>query len=185
MQERESHSSGRRKAVFFDRDGVVNVSPGGGYVSTWKDFRFTPGIDEVLWLCRLRGFLTVLITNQRGVFTGETSLDDLHEIHHRMQSALAKKRSAFDAIYMATGDRDDPRRKPAATMFQEAAAELGLDLSGSVMVGDHDRDIEAARASGLSTAVRYLGAHPVGVEADHTVASAGELLALLEKVLVP
>ncbi len=172
-----------RRAAFFDRDGVVNVSPGDGYVATWRDFRFTLGVDEALKLCKLRGFVTVLITNQRGVFTGETTLDALHVIHDRMQIALARKRCAFDAIYMATGDRDDPRRKPSPTMLQEAAAELGLDLAHSVMVGDHDNDIRAARAAGIGTAVRYLGAEPIGVEADHTVEDMRGLVELFERIL--
>ncbi len=81
-----------KRAAFFDRDGVVNVSPGDGYVSSWDEFEFTPGIIKLLAWCRERGFTTVLVTNQRGVFTGALTAESLASIHHQIQKKTGRTR---------------------------------------------------------------------------------------------
>lgn len=172
-----------RPAVFFDRDGVINASPGPGYVRSWDEFRFLPGVAEVLSLCRRRGRRLVLVTNQRGVFTGETPEPVLGEIHARMQERLARHDAAFDAIYAATGDRDDPRRKPSPAMLLEAARDLQLDLATSILVGDHDTDLRAGRAAGLAAVVRLRGHAAASEPADHEVRDHRELHRLLERIL--
>jgi D-glycero-D-manno-heptose 1,7-bisphosphate phosphatase len=66
-----------RPAVFFDRDGVVNVSPGAGYVLRVADFQLMPGIVEVLSWCKAQGYFTVLVTSQQGVGKGLMRQADL------------------------------------------------------------------------------------------------------------
>ncbi len=170
----------KRRAAFFDRDGVVNITPGSGYVHRWEDFEFTPEIIDVIRVCRNRDFVPILVTNQRGVFTGETK--DLSHIHDRMQEALRRQGAHFEAIYAAIGDRDDTRRKPAPAMFFEAEAELEIDLASSFMVGDNGKDILAAKAAGLEYAIQLLVSKPPAVEADFQVTDVAALHSLIVRI---
>ncbi len=179
--------SGKRPAVFFDRDGVVNVSPGAGYVLRWEDFVFSPGIVEALRLCKTRGYALVLVTSQQGVGKGLMTQAALDDIHDRMQRALAAEDAAFDAIYACTCLASDPDctcRKPSPEMIHRAAAELGLDLSRSLLVGDYDRDIQMALNAGVPATLRVLTeGEPATVPATHSVASTSALLGILDGLL--
>lgn len=176
-----------RPAVFFDRDGVVNVSPGAGYVLRWEQFQFSPGINEALRLCKSRGYALVLVTSQQGVGKRLMTQDDLDFIHARMQRALAAEGAAFDGIYACTCLAEDPActcRKPNPEMIQRAATELGLDLSRSLLVGDYDRDIQMARNAGIPVTIRVLdGGGAAAVPATHQIASVAELAGLLAACL--
>jgi D-glycero-D-manno-heptose 1,7-bisphosphate phosphatase len=175
-----------RPAFFFDRDGVVNRSPGEGYVLRWEDFYFSDGIVEALVLLRAKGFALVLVTSQQGVgksLMTQTALDDIHE---RMQAELGKHDAGFDAIYACTCLGDDPRctcRKPSPEMIQHAARDHDLDLTRSWMVGDHDRDIQMAMNAGVPHTIRVRGDKPAKLAARHEVASVMELLPLLGRLL--
>ncbi len=136
-------------AFFFDRDGTVNVSPGPGYVLRWEDFRFLPGVTEMLRAVKARGWKTILVTSQQGVGKGLMSSAELDDIHARMQAALGD--AAFDGIYACTGlEGEDPRRKPSPAMLFEAAHDHGLDLARSWNIGDKPRDLEMGRAAGVA-----------------------------------
>lgn len=175
-----------RPAVFFDRDGVVNLSPGAGYVLCWEDFHFSPGIVEALAFCRTRGYATVLATSQQGVgkrLMSQTTLDD---IHARMQGELALHDAAFDGIYACTCLSKDPNctcRKPSAEMLLRASQEHDLDLSRSFMVGDADRDIEMGMNAGVPITIRIESENPHRVFATHTLPDTHGLKALLETLL--
>jgi D-glycero-D-manno-heptose 1,7-bisphosphate phosphatase len=164
-----------RPAVFFDRDGVVNVSPGSGYVLRWEDFAFSPGIIEALQLCKQRGYATI----QQGVGKGLMSQAALDHIHGEMQRALATAGAAFDGIYACTCLASEPGclcRKPSPEMIQRAAAEHDLDLSRSLLVGDYDRDIQMALNAGIPVTIRILTeGHPATVAATHTLAGTATL----------
>jgi len=162
-----------RPAVFFDRDGVVNVSPGGGYVLCWEQFQFSPGIIEALLLCKTRGYATIVVTSQQGVGRGLMSQADLDDIHSRMQSALAIHEAFFDAIHACTCLAADPSctcRKPSPEMIFAARDQLDLDLSRSWLIGDHDRDIQMAQNAGVPRTIRILNDNrPVTVPATITL----------------
>jgi D-glycero-D-manno-heptose 1,7-bisphosphate phosphatase len=171
-------------AVFFDRDGVVNVSPGEGYVLSVAAFHLSPGIIEALQLCRARGYQLVLVTSQQGVGKGLMSMHDLDAIHASMQRELAAHGAQFDAIEHCTHLKGSCTcRKPSAEMIHRAAAALGIDLSRAWLVGDHDRDIQMAINASVPTTVRVLSHHQPLVPASHTVASTTELVALLDTEL--
>lgn len=177
-----------RPAVFFDRDGVVNVSPGAGYVLNWQQFRLSPGIIESLQHCKSRGYATVIVTSQQGVGKQLMSQTDLDEIHANMQAELARHGVAFDAIHACTCLADDPSclcRKPSAEMILAARDELDLDLSKSWLIGDHDRDIQMAHNAGIPHTIRILNDNrPVTAQATHTLDSVSGLPALLERELI-
>ncbi|MES2508039.1 MAG: HAD family hydrolase [Verrucomicrobiota bacterium] len=175
-----------RPAVFFDRDGVVNLSPGAGYVLRWEDFQFSPGIVEALAFCRTRGYAIVLATSQQGVGKGLMGQATLDDIHTRMQAELAQHGAAFDGIYACTCLSKDPNctcRKPSAEMLLRAAQEHDLDLSRSFMIGDADRDIEMGMNAGVPVTIRIESENPHLVSATHTLPDTRGLKALLETLL--
>lgn len=179
--------SAPRPAVFFDRDGVVNVSPGAGYVLRWKEFHFSPGIQAALRLCKARGYALVLVTSQQGVGKGLMTQAALDDLHARMQQALAEDDIAFDGLYACTCLASDPEctcRKPSPEMIQRAATELGLDLHRSVLVGDYDRDIQMAINAGVPVTVRVLAdGESAKVPATRQVSHVSELAEVLAELL--
>ena len=176
-----------RPAFFFDRDGVVNRSPGDGYVLRREDFHFTDGIFETLVFLRARGFALVLVTSQQGVGKGLMTRAALDEIHTSMQTELARHGAAFDAIHACTCLAEDSRctcRKPSPEMIQRAAAEHDLDLAHSWLVGDHDRDIQMACNAGVPHTIRIRGDKPVKLAAEHVLDDVSALLPLLRSLIV-
>ncbi|MBV6499214.1 MAG: D-glycero-alpha-D-manno-heptose-1,7-bisphosphate 7-phosphatase [Prosthecobacter sp.] len=176
-----------RPAVIFDRDGVVNLSPGPGYVLCWEDFHFSPGIIEALALCRNRGYVTILATSQQGVGRRLMSMADLERIHERMQAVLSGHGAAFDGIYACTCLKTDPGctcRKPSPEMVLRAALEHDLDLSRSLLVGDADRDIEMGMNAGVPVTIRIESENPHEVAATHTLPDTTGLAGLLATLLV-
>lgn len=174
----------RAPVAFFDRDGVVNVSPGPGYVLTPDEFHLTPGIGGVLNLCRRHGFRLILVTSQQGVGKGLMTEEDLRAIHDKMQRLLAAEDAAFDAIHTCAhlAGRCECR-KPSPKMILDAAREGNLDLSRALMIGDHDRDIQMARNAGLPVAIRLAGEKEIREPADFTVRTVEEMRETLERVL--
>lgn len=176
-----------RPAVIFDRDGVVNLSPGPGYVLRWQDFHFSPGIIEALTLCRNRGYATILATSQQGVGKKLMSMADLEDIHDRMQAVLRGHGAAFDGIYACTclkADTGCTCRKPSPEMVHRAALEHDLDLSRSLLVGDADRDIEMGLNAGVPLTIRIESENPHEVAATHTLPDTTGLASLLAALLV-
>lgn len=173
-----------RRGFFFDRDGVVNRSPGPGYVLRWEDFHFQEGIAEAIRWLRERDWLVFLATSQKGVGKGLMSRRELDRIHRKMQEWLAEEGGGFDAIYAHTGEPDCPwGPKPEPDMITAACEEFHLDPARSWIAGDADRDIAMGRAAGLGGTIRVLGENPVGIPADHTIRDVSEMVELFENVL--
>lgn len=175
-----------RPAVFFDRDGVVNVSPGAGYVLQWEDFHFSPGIIEALKLCKTRGYATILATSQQGVGKGLMSQTTLDGIHAKMQAELQQHEAAFDGIYACTCLSKDPDctcRKPSAEMVLKGAQDHDIDLSRSFMVGDADRDIQMGANAGIPITIRIESENPQFATSTYTLSHTDQLAALLDQLL--
>jgi histidinol-phosphate phosphatase family protein len=173
-------------AVFFDRDGVVNLSPGPGYVVDWAGFQFSSGIVEALQTCKEYGFLTILVTSQQGVGKGLMSQADLDDIHGQMQAELAKHGCAFDGIYACTCLDSDPLctcRKPSPEMIQKAVVDHGIDLLTSWMIGDADRDVQMATNAGILKTIRIESENPHQVQATYTMSDTRGLAELLRTLL--
>lgn len=173
-----------RPAVFFDRDGVVNVSPGSGYVLRWEDFHFTPGIVEALALCRARGYALVLVTSQHCVGKGDLPAAGLAAIHEQMQNELRARGADFDDIrHCPHLDGTCGCRKPSPAMIFAARDALDLDLARSWLVGDHDRDIQMAGNAGVPRTVRIASEKPALVPATHFLPDTQGLPSLLAREL--
>ncbi len=147
--------TGLRRAVFLDRDGVVNEDT--GYLYRKEDLRFLPGVPEAIGMLNRAGFLVIVVTNQSGVARGLYTLDDVRRLHDHVDTELASRGSWIDAYYVCPHHPDhgpDGRgvdcrcRKPHPGMLLEAAADLSIDLSRSFMVGDKISDVEAGLAAG-------------------------------------
>lgn len=141
----------RRRAVFLDRDGVLNeatVRDGKPYAPhSLEDFRLLPGVREALQSLRDAGFLNVVVTNQPDVATGKARREDIDAIHREILQKLP-----LDAVKVCLhSDADNCAcRKPKPGLILEAARELGIDTSASFLVGDRWRDVQAAHAAGCT-----------------------------------
>jgi len=139
----------KRRAVFLDRDGVLNASPvrgGKPYPpGSLADLEILPGVKEALETLRAAGFLNVVVTNQPDVATGKQRREVVEEIHSFM-----KKNLALDAVKVCFHTDADgcDCRKPKPGMLLDAARELDVDLAASFLVGDRWRDVAAAHAAG-------------------------------------
>lgn len=138
-----------RRAVFLDRDGVVNravVRDGKPYPpDSLAELEILPGVPDALERLRAAGFLNVIVTNQPDVATGTQRREVVEAMHARLLATLAI--DAVKVCYHVAAD-NCACRKPKPGMLQEAAAELGIDLTASFLVGDRWRDIGAAHAAG-------------------------------------
>jgi len=169
-----------RPCVFFDRDGVVNVSPGAGYVTRVEDFVLTEGIVDCLRVAGERGYVAVLVTSQRCVGKGLLMAEGLADIHARMAALLASSGVGFLDVFAFTGLPETATwEKPSPVMIALAAERHGLDLAASWMVGDADRDIEMARRAGVGHTLRIAGEREVTVAADFVVDSVQAAAAVL------
>lgn len=140
------------KAVFIDRDGVVNSDLGHYYVHKAEDFVFNPDIEIALFQLKNAGFKIVLVTNQGGVAKGEYTMEDVDVLHHLMQAKLKKVGAEFDAIYVCPHHHSVMAcdcRKPKPGMILNAIHDLNIMPAQSFLIGDSDRDIEAGHAAGL------------------------------------
>lgn len=139
-----------RKALFLDRDGVVNRKAD-GYVTRPEDLEVLEDAVRAMHIARSRGCVVVLVTNQSAVGRGIMTAGQLAGVHSRLESELARAGARLDAIYCCTHAPSEgcACRKPGTAMIAEAVRDLGIDVSSSWLVGDSDSDMEAARRAGL------------------------------------
>ena len=152
--------AGTIRHVILDRDGVLNrEADGGGYVREPEEFRWLPGALEGLALLRNAGVRLTIATNQSGVGRGLMSAAQLSEVHAHMQAQAAAAGAALDAVLVC---RHAPEaeclcRKPAPGLIEAAIARSGIPAAESLVVGDDDRDLEAARRAGVAAALVRTG----------------------------
>lgn len=139
------------KAVFLDRDGVINENRS-DYVKSIAEFRFLPSAAEAIRLLNEGGFLVVIVTNQSAVNRGLLSKGELENIHQFMLAELSKHGCRIDAIYYCphTPDEKCSCRKPQPGLLKKAIADLSVDPQVSWLIGDSDADEEAARKAGMN-----------------------------------
>lgn len=140
------------KAVFLDRDGVLNKSAfrnGNPVPPNPEEFELETGAKEGCKALKTEGFLLVVATNQPDVGRGTKPKEEVEEIHRRLK-ALIPEIDEIKVCYDA-GDGESDRRKPGAGMLREAADELGISLADSWMVGDRDKDIACGQRAGCKT----------------------------------
>jgi D-glycero-D-manno-heptose 1,7-bisphosphate phosphatase len=159
-------------AVFLDRDGTIIDDV--GYLDRVDDVAIYPWSADALRLLRRGGFAIVVITNQSGVARGLYPESAVHDVHAHLVETLARGGAVVDGWYHCPHHVDavDPAyrldcdcRKPKPGMLVRAAADLGLDLARSVVVGDRWSDVAAARAVGAAGVLVRTG---VGAREEQT-----------------
>ncbi len=146
------------RAVFLDRDGVINEkAPEGSYITDLSHFKLLPGALDAIAKLNQSKFRTFVITNQRGLARGLVTPASIAAIHEYLHDAVRRANGCIEKIYVCPHDyRDDCEcRKPKPGMLLSAAREFGLDLKDSWMMGDSMIDVEAGRRAGCRTA--YIG----------------------------
>ncbi len=140
------------KAVFLDRDGVINDGTK-YYTYRIEDFIFNPGIFEGLQMLRDAGFIFVVITNQAGVAKGEYTEHDVEVLHEYMCAELKKNGIDIAGVFYCPHypEISGPCecRKPGTKMIDDAVAKFDIDRTQSFLIGDGVRDIEAAEKAGI------------------------------------
>ena len=142
------------RAIFLDRDGVINQRPiEGEYITRWDDFHILPGVAESVALLNRAGFRVIVITNQRCVAKQQITESALQEMHRRMLEILTGQGAAIDAVYYCPHDLEPACecRKPEPGMILEASRAWNIELRSSWMIGDSPSDIEAGRRAGCKT----------------------------------
>jgi len=145
----------KKRAVFLDRDGTINVDV--GYPRDFAQVTLFPWSAEAVRRINAAGFVAVVVTNQSGVGRGFYSEEELQTLHRRMGEALAARGARLEAFYYCPhyDYAADPRyrggcacRKPAPGMAEQAARDFGLDLASSYMIGDKVEDVRLGLAFG-------------------------------------
>jgi len=140
------------KAVFLDRDGVINKELG-DYVYRREDFEINDGFIDALKVIRAKGFLIIVVTNQGGIAKEIYGKKDVENTHEYLIEILKKNRLSIDAIYYCPHHPEIENcicRKPNSNMMEKAISRFKIQPSESIMIGDKKRDIEAARKVGVN-----------------------------------
>ena len=169
-----------RPAAFLDRDGTINRRPPPHqYVSQLEDFELLPGAVEGMASLAACGYTLVLASNQRGIARDLVSEDFLRASEAALHEALAADGVEIGGFYYCPHEIEEgcDCRKPQPGMLLRAAAELGLNLESSWMVGDSASDVEAGAAAGCRTAA--IGPEAAAAEATVTAGSLREAAELI------
>lgn len=148
------------KAIFLDRDGVINRDPGSGdYIKSWKEFQFLPGVIEAIKKLNKNGYEIFVISNQAGVSKGLFSQDDLDEITENMLREIESRGGKIRSVSYCTHRPDEKCacRKPNTGMIKKATEGLDINFKETYFVGDSRRDVEAGRNIGCRTILLLTG----------------------------
>lgn len=154
----------KQKAIFLDRDGTINKYV--GFLRDIRDFELIDGAADAIKMINQSGYLAIVVTNQPVIARGEVSLEELDNIHNKMETLLGESGAYVDAIYYCPhhpdkgfeGERPEYKkvcdcRKPKPGMLIKAEKEYNIDLKDSWMIGDGLNDIEAGQAAGCRCAL--------------------------------
>lgn len=152
------------KAVFLDRDGVINKDT--GYVYKAEDFHFLNGIFHFCRVAQKNGYLLIVVTNQAGIARGYYTEDDFLALNRWMLERFKEEGIQIASVYycpfhpkhgIGIYRQDSKDRKPNPGMLLKAQDQFQIDLSHSVLIGDKDSDIEAGYAAGVGQIIALHG----------------------------
>jgi D-glycero-D-manno-heptose 1,7-bisphosphate phosphatase len=148
------------KALFLDRDGVINVDR--GYVYRVEDFVFMPRIFDLLKIAQRLDYRLIVCTNQSGIERGYYTLEDFLALNEWMLSEFKSRGILITAVYHCphAPQQNCFCRKPNPGMFLEAIADYAINAAESFMIGDKPSDIEAARRAGVVNGALIDGNNP-------------------------
>ena len=152
------------RAIFFDRDGVLNEEV--GYLWQVEKFKWVDGAREAIKFCNERGLLTIVVTNQSGIARGLYTAREIEILHAFMQRELAQLGAHIDRFYYCPHHPEGvveefsvacECRKPKPGMILRACEDFGIKPSEAILFGDTDRDVKAAEAAGLRAGILFAG----------------------------
>ena len=143
------------KALFLDRDGVINVDY--GHVHEVKRFHFIDGIFELCKLFQKNQFLIIIITNQAGIGKGKYTEQDFLNLNEWMINQFRLNGIVISKTYYCphTPEENCLCRKPNPGMFLEAIKEFDIDTDKSVLIGDKESDILAGKKAGIKVNILF------------------------------
>ncbi len=158
----------KQKCIFLDRDGTVNVYK--GLISSENQIELEADVVEAVKLINQSGYLAILVTNQPVVARGMCEIEDVNEMHRKIQTLLGRKGAYLDDIVFCPHhpDKGYPEenplykikcncRKPAVGMIEEMVSKYNIDIHKSWMIGDTTVDIQTGINAGLNTALVQTG----------------------------
>lgn len=140
-----------RKVIFLDRDGVINKERG-DYTFKIIDFEINEGVFDFLKTAQEKGFEFILITNQGGISKGIYNKNDVYLVHAHMLTQFNNVGLTILEVYFCPHHSDVEKcicRKPDSLMLEKAIARFNIDKAMSFMIGDSQRDIDAATKVGI------------------------------------
>jgi D-glycero-D-manno-heptose 1,7-bisphosphate phosphatase len=168
-----------RKALFLDRDGVINLDH--GYVCRVEQFEWLEGVFDTVRAAAAGGLLTIVVTNQAGIARGYYTEAAFRQLTDWMLATFAASGAPVTAVYHCPYHpdgigpyrvADHPDRKPNPGMLLRAAREHDLDLGSSLLAGDQETDVEAGIRAGVGATARF-GVQPGGTDTRADVAVPG------------
>lgn len=139
------------KAIFLDRDGVINVER--GYTYRLEDFVILPHLIETLQYLQQKNYLLIIVSNQSGVAKQLYQQADVEVLHKHLVSELKNNNITLSEIYYCIHHPDVSRcicRKPDSLFIEKALARFDIDASRSYFIGDKERDVQAAAKAGVN-----------------------------------
>ena len=141
----------KKKALFLDRDGTINVDK--GYVYEKEEFEFQPGIFELVKKYAKQGYLIFIVTNQSGIARGLYTEKDYLQLTDWLKAAFSEKGIKIEKVYhcphLPEISGSCSCRKPNPGMIVEAISEYNIDPATSVLIGDSERDLQAGEKAGI------------------------------------
>lgn len=146
----------KRPAIFFDRDGVLNVDR--GYICCREELEWMPGAIETIKMLNERDYLVFVVTNQSGIARGFYREEDVYEFHSYMAEEVERQGAVIHSFYFCPHHPEGKIagyatvckcRKPLPGLIEQACREWSVDLSRSFLIGDRERDLEAANGAGI------------------------------------
>lgn len=184
---KQKNLNNKQKAFFLDRDGTVNKL--NGFIKSPEDIELIPDAAEAIEKINKSGYLAILITNQPVIARGDCSLEELRQIHNRLERLLGEGHAYLDDIFFCPhhpdkgfeGERPEYKidcdcRKPKPGLIHKAACKYNIDLERSFMIGDSKSDIQAGKNAGCKSG--YISHHQQesDIMPDYTGSSLNELV---------
>jgi D-glycero-D-manno-heptose 1,7-bisphosphate phosphatase len=143
----------KNKALFLDRDGIINEDIG-KYVTDFSQIKFNFPIFDITQLARQKGYIIIIITNQAGVSRGIQNIEEVEMVHHWMSNEFSKRKIPIAHFYYCPHHPEFSKcfcRKPGTLNFEKAIAKFTIEAQLSLMIGDNIRDILPAKELGIKT----------------------------------
>ena len=138
-----------KKAIFLDRDGVINRKAADkDFVKNSDELFYLPKVKQIIGGFKKKGYLVIIISNQSGINRGTIKTENLEKINAKL-----RKDFGIDGIYYCPHlpDENCACRKPKTGLIERAVRDFGIDVKSSWLIGDNDFDIAAGRAAGCKT----------------------------------